>query len=86
MLDEMAFRYKIGDIVCHRLTTQRDYLNGAEVTRTPLLIVGRQANECSGGVQLHYECRLGVGAGLHNPVTFDPGRTYVFHEAEVEAL
>ena len=85
MLDEMGFRFKTGDIVYHRLTAKREYPKDSEDTRTPLLIVGRQAHECSGGVQLHYECRL--GAGVHNPiVTFDPSRTYVLHEAEVEAL
>lgn len=85
MLDEMGFRFKIGDIVYHRLSIKREYKKEEGDYRTPLFIAGRQAHECSGGVQLLYECR--VGAVVQNPIaTFDPARTYILHEAEVEAL
>jgi len=81
MLDKMGFRFKIGDIVYHRLVAKREYHKEDDGTRTPLLIIGRQAHECSGGIQLHYECRLGVGNAA---TAFDPSRVYVLHEVEVE--
>ena len=79
MLDELGFRFKIGDVVYHRLVAKREYKEDG--TRNPLLIIGRQAHECSGGIQLHYECRLGIKNAI---TTFDPSRVYVLHEVEVE--
>jgi hypothetical protein len=83
-LNELEFEFTIGQIVYHRL--KLPHLMGSQPeSRTPLLIVTRIAEECSGGVQLKYQCRIGVSSGIHVITMADGARTYEFHECELEA-
>jgi hypothetical protein len=56
------FKFKIGDVVCHR---------GDRNQLINMVIVARTAEECSGGVQLHYPCRV---------VSFDRGSSAIQHQ------
>jgi hypothetical protein len=78
-LDKLGFTFKVGEIAYHRLVSLG--YSSDKKTRTPVLIVERFAMECPGGVQLLYNCRIGVpGSGA---VTFEPTRTYPFNEIEL---
>ena len=82
-MDRPIFRFKIGDIVHHSLTSPKRF-DDESVIKTSLLIVGRVTHECSaGGEQLFYECRLGIASGSPS-ITFEPSKLYLFHEGEVE--
>ncbi len=48
-LDMVGFKFKIGQMVEH---VSKTHPSGEK-----LLVVGRLAEECYGGVQLHYQCR-----------------------------
>ena len=79
-LDSIGFKFKVGDIVYHRLKTKKEFKEGEN--KTPLLIVERLAQECSGGIQLQYRVRVGVSS---HTVSFDPQYLATVQEIEVEA-
>ncbi len=81
-LDVVGFKFKIGDIVYHKLKTSSEY-KPEQIQKTPLLIIERMAQECHGGVQLKYLCRVGTSAS--RGLTFDPSNNYVMMEMELEA-
>lgn len=83
-LDALGFKFKVGDIVCHRLGFTPKYDKDTPV-KTPILILERQAQECMGGVQLRYLCRLGAATGV-SAITFEPRDLFTFTEIELMEL
>ena len=79
-IDAVGFKYKIADIVHHKMTTPHEYKT-EEHRRTPLMIIERAAQECHGGVQLMYKCRVGLFGGIS---TIDPNHYCNFMEFELE--
>lgn len=79
-LDAVGFKFRIGDIVYHRMTMLHEYKTG-ERKRTCLMIIERSAQECHGGVQLMYKCRTGLFGGVS---TIDPNHYQNFMEFELE--
>jgi len=73
-LDKLGFEFKVGDIVHHKLKSDKQ--------KTLMLIVERMANECSGGVQLFYKCRVGING--YALTTFDPSKIFIVNEIELE--
>lgn len=66
-LDAVGFKYKIGDLLVHKgllpLSTEEKGYRMME--RVIYVVVGRIAEECPGGVQLHYAvsaCKNPFGA------------------------
>ncbi len=49
ILDMVGFKFRIGQMV--------EYVSKKHPSGEKLLVVGRLAKECYGGVQLHYQCR-----------------------------
>lgn len=82
-LDVVGFKFKIGEIVYHRLRHSSEF-NPEKEKKTPILILERVAQECHGGVQKHYMCRLGTSTGSV-PMTFEPNKLFQFSELELEA-
>ncbi|OHB72967.1 MAG: hypothetical protein A2W17_03525 [Planctomycetes bacterium RBG_16_41_13] len=80
-LDVLDFKFKIGDIAYHKLNLKDKYAEGG-YRNTPVLIVSRMVEECSGGIQLFYLCRLGV-CNETVPVTFDPSNLHKINECEL---
>jgi hypothetical protein len=81
----LGFKFEIGEIVKHRLMVKNEYHPEKKSVGTPLLIVERVACECSGGVQLIYNCRLGTTSNS-NISTFHPEKTFSLHEVELEKM
>lgn len=86
------FKYNIGDVVTHK-TMAPPYLSrrddGKDVLGSAkpqlLTIMGRVADECPGGVQKHYRCRVTAS----NRWGESPGitdRLIQLHEEELVAL
>ena len=82
-LDILGFEFKVGDVVHHRLRHSSEFHPDKE-KKTPLLILERIAQECPGGVQKFYMCRLGTISG-NIPITIEPAKLFQFSEIEVEA-
>ena len=83
-LDSLGFKFKVGDVVYHRLGFVGGYREEMKNIRTPMLIIERIASECVGGIQLHYGCRVGISGNL-TPITLEPTKLYNFNEIELEA-
>lgn len=53
LMDGLGFRFQIGDVCCHRGAVEpRIDCYGHEPVR--VVVLGRMAEQCAGGVQLHY--------------------------------
>ena len=81
-LDSLGFKFEIGQIVYHRLGFKSKY-DKEGTTKTPLLILERLAQECIGGVQPKYLCRLGTSSGVSS-ITLEPRENFTFMEFELE--
>ena len=82
-LDQLGFKFKVGEIVEHRLKTKDTY-RSETISKTPLLIIERIATECNGGVQLFYMCRMGIANSGLSAITFAPEKAYQLTEIELE--
>jgi len=80
-------KFKIGDIVHHRLKgyvrQMSDPNNPQKGSGSPFLILDRVTTECSGGIQLSYNCRMGATAS-GSLSTVNPERLYNIMEIELE--
>ena len=83
-LDSLGFKFRVGEIVYHRLGQEGGYREEMKKIRTPILILERIAVECNSGYQLSYACRLGVSSNLSS-ITLEPTKLYSFSEIELEA-
>lgn len=82
-LDAIGFKFKIGETVYHKLKCE--CVGREKGRRTPFFIIERLAQECPGGVQKIYRCRMGVAAEIYaNAVTVEMGHLYDLNEVEVE--
>jgi hypothetical protein len=85
-LDSLGFKFRVGEIVRHKLKMDRWQSGKEENFRSnSLLIIGRRAEECSGsGVQLMYMVR--VGFLFADVMSFDHTKTVILHEIELERI
>jgi len=74
-IENSDFKFQIGQIVYHRLHSKDN--------RTQMVVVSRLLEQCEGGIQHLYRCRMGLSAYAH-PFTLDPNRLYDFQEIEIE--
>lgn len=59
-MDALGFKHRIGDIVAVRgscTTTTQERLSFRQDQPTRYVVLERHAQQCPGGVQLHYKCR-----------------------------
>lgn len=83
-LDSLGFKFKIGEIVRHRMLSKTVFIKNKQATH--VLITGRIANEYLGGVQLQYDVRVGSEVTNAGETTFDPRKEYRVHELELERI
>lgn len=79
----VEFKYQIGQVVTH-ITMQPPYLNVENKwlgqQQQLLTIIGRVADECPGGTQKHYRCRITDQSRGISPQIIQ------FHEEELVTL
>ena len=56
-LDSVGFKYQIGDVLIHKALNWLQTKTSAQ-TFVQIVVLERLAQECPGGVQLHYNCRI----------------------------
>ena len=83
-LNGSGFKFNLGEIVQHRINVPSVWDKKRKAS--PLLIISREAEECSVGVQFHYGVRVGAVENHGNTPSFEPSRTYRVHEIELEPI